>query len=239
METVFPYLVDGVLLLIFAAVVIRAWHIGFARSMAGIAAWIAAAVLALQFCAPLAQTVYTRFFEERVTQLAVREIEERADGAQTIQITTDVLAQIPQKAVRAAESVGVDVPELKRQVQQFVPSSEDLAQQIEQRVLEPVIVAALKVVLFLLLLIVVSAVVQSVLSPLGRVMHKLPVIGTADRALGGVLGILKGAVAVAVAAILLHVAAGVFEGETARAVSMSKIIPLIENSPFAGGFFQS
>ena len=239
MQTVFPYLVDGALLLIFACVVIRAWHIGFARAMAGIAAWIAAAVLALHFCTPLAQTVYTRYFEERVTQMAVQEIEDKSGAVETVQITTDVLSKIPQSAVRAAQSVGVDIDALGHQVQQVVPTSEDLAQQVEQQVLEPVIVAALKVVLFLLILIVVSALVQAILSPIGHALHKLPAIGTADRALGGVLGILKGAVAVAIMSIVLRIAAGVVEGEVARAVSMSKIIPFIENSPFAGGFFQS
>ena len=237
MQTVFPYIADAGLLLVLALVVARAWRIGFARSMAGIAAWIIAAVLALQFCAPLAQKVYTRFLEERVTQLAVREIEERSDAVETVQITTDLLAEIPQSAVRAAQSVGVDVSSLEKQVDEFIPSSEDLAQQIETRVLEPVIVAALKVIAFLAILLVVSALVQAVLSPVGRVLHKLPVIGMADHALGGALGLLKGAVAVAVLSILLKIAAGVFEGEFARAVSMSKIILFIENSPFAGKFF--
>lgn len=239
MQTIMPYLADGVLLLVFLAVVLRAAKIGFARSMAGIVAWIAAAALALHFCAPLAQTVYTRFFEERVTALAVREIRDRTGVDETVVITTDLLAKIPQSAVRAAESAGVDVSALKKQVQTFSPTSEDLAEQIEQRVLEPVIVAALKVIVFLLILIVVSALVQALLSPIGRAMHKMPVIGTADRALGGVLGILKGAVAVAVLSIVAKVLGDVLEGQFAQIVSYSKIIPFIENSPVAGRFFQA
>ena len=38
MQTIMPYLADGVLLLVFLAVVLRAAKIGFARSMAGIVA---------------------------------------------------------------------------------------------------------------------------------------------------------------------------------------------------------
>ena len=239
MASVIPYIIDAGLLLAFVLVVVRAWHIGFARAMAGIVAWIAAAALALHFCAPLAQTVYTRFLEERVTQLAVREIEDKTGAVETVQITTDLLSKIPQQAVRAAQTAGVDVSALEEQVNEFKPDTADLAQQIETRVLEPVIVAALKVVLFLVILLVVSALVQTVLAPVGKTLHKLPAIGTADRALGGVLGILKGAVAVTVLAIVFKICSGLFEGEFARAVSLSKIIPVIENSPFVGGFFKA
>ena len=239
MEAVYPYIIDAGLLLAFALVVFRTWHIGFARAVAGIVAWITAAVLALQFCAPLAQAVYTRFLEERVTELAVQEIGDTSGAVETVQITTDLLGKLPQSAVRAAQSVGVDMSALTEQANSFDASAENLAQQIETRVLEPVIVAALKVVAFLVILLVVSALVQVLLTPIGKALHKIPVIGTADRALGGVLGILKGAVAVAALAIILHVCGSMADGGFSRAVAMSRIIPLIESSPIANGFFKA
>ena len=52
------------------------------------------------------------------------------------------------------------------------------------------------IVLFLLMAILIAAAAQAILSPIGKALHKMPVIGTTDRALSAVLGILKGAVLV-------------------------------------------
>lgn len=239
METIMPYLADGVLLAVFVIVVIHAARIGFARSMAGIAAWIIAAALALHFCTPLAQTVYTQFLQQRVTEKAQQEISERTDAIQVATLAQDMLEMVPQIAVQAAQSVGVDVDALKDKTQQLSPDVGNAAQQAEEKVLRPVIVAALRCVIFLIILIVSSILVQIVLQPVGKALHRLPVIGTADRALGGVLGILKGAVAVAVLSIIGKILSGVVSGSFEDVVSQSKIIPFIENSPFAGKFFQA
>ena len=58
--TYLQYIVDGILVLLFVLTVINAARVGLARSAAGIAAWVLAAYLALHFCAPAAQWVYTR-----------------------------------------------------------------------------------------------------------------------------------------------------------------------------------
>jgi uncharacterized membrane protein required for colicin V production len=96
----------------------------------------------------------------------------------------------------------------------------------------------MKLVLFVAVLLVVGSLAQLILTPIGKALHKTPVIGTTDRALGAVFGLLKGAVLIAVLAILLRVAAGIAQGEFARAVQNSRIVTFVADSPFADGLFR-
>ena len=235
MEYVILYAVDGALLLLLLCTILRCAHLGFVRSLAGIIAWIAAAAIALHYCAPLATACYDRFLHERVLALAEENIRDAADATFTVEYTNDILDGLPGFAVKAAESVGVDVDALRDKTLHL---PRETAEAVEQICLAPIITAAVKVLLFIVILLVTGGLVQAVLSPVGRVLHKAPVIGTTDRALGAVFGLLKGAVLVAVPAMLLRVAGGVVEGRFAEAVNHSRIVSFVESSPFADGLFR-
>ena len=234
-----PYIVDGILLLLFVITVINAARIGFARSIAGIAAWVLASFVALHFCADAAQWTYANLVRERVVQAVQEQVTDVADAAETADITTAILEGLPDEVVDAARAMDIDVDALLRRTSSFDLHSEYVAQEVEREVLAPIILAALKALLFFLMVLAVSCTVRVLLTPVGKALHKLPVIGTADRALGGALGVLKGAVLISVLAILIRVAAGIVGGEFAKAASMSKIVTFVAESPFADGLFRS
>ncbi len=235
MEYVILYAVDGGLLLLLLCTILRCAHLGLVRSLAGIVAWIAAAAIALHFCAPLSVFCYDRFLQERVTAMAEKNIQSAADATMTVVNVNTVLDGLPDVAVKAAEGVGVDVAALQSKTTQLPHAT---AAAMEQTVLAPIITAALKVLLFLAMLLVIAGLAQLVLTPIGKALHKTPVIGTTDRALGAVFGLLKGAVLIAVLAMLLRVLGGIVEGAFARAVDSSKIVAFVADSPFADGLFK-
>ena len=238
MDYVILYAVDAGLLVLLLCTVLRCAHLGLARSLAGIVAWIAAAAIALQFCAPLSQAVYDRFLQQRVRSVAQEQIHSTLDAAETADVTMTVLDSLPQFVIDAADGMGVDVSALRAKTAQLPQAEENAATVVEQNVLAPIILAALKIVLFLLIAVAVACVVHAILSPIGRALHKVPVIGTTDRALGAVLGLLKGAVFVSLLAVLLRVLGDVVHGEFEVAVQNSKIVSFIAESPFADGVFR-
>ena len=235
MEYVLLYAVDGGLLLLLLCTVLRCARLGLVRSLAGIIAWIAAAVIAVQCCAPLAAFCYDRFLHERVLTMAEENIRDAADATFTVEYTNDILSALPDAAVKAAESVGVDVSALQHKAANLPHAT---AEAVEKTCLAPICTAALKVILFLLILLAVGILTQLILSPVGKALHKLPLLGTTDRALGAALGLLKGAVLVASLALLLRVLSGCIEGEFSAAVQNSKIVSIVANSPFADGLFR-
>lgn len=237
--TYLQYIVDGILVLLFVLTVINAARVGLARSAAGIAAWVLAAYLALHFCAPAAQWVYTQFVRDRVLEAARSNVSDMADAAETMDITTMILKEIPKEAVDAARAMDIDVEALLRRSTSFDLHTDHVADAVEREVLSPIILAALKALAFFVIILLVTSIVRMLLRPMGGVLHKLPVIGRVDRALGGALGILKGAVLISVLAMLLRVAAGMIEGQFGEAVAASKIVAFVADSPFADGLFRS
>ena len=235
MAYVILYAVDGALLLLLLCTILRCAHLGFVRSLAGIIAWIAAAAISLHYCAPLATACYDRLLHERVLAMAEQSIQTNENSAFATEFANDILNGLPDAVVKAAGSVGVDVDALRGKTLHL---PRETAEAVEQICLAPIITAALKVLLFIVILLVTGGLVQAVLSPVGRVLHKAPVIGTTDRALGAVFGLLKGAVLVAVPAMLLRVAGDVVEGRFAEAVNHSRIVSFVESSPFADGLFR-
>lgn len=235
MEYVIKYAVDAGLALLLLCTILRCAHLGLVRSLAGIVAWVAAAAVALHFCAPLSVYCYDRFLHERVLAMAEENIQNAADATMTVSYTNSVLDDLPDAVVKAAGSMGVDVAALQSKTEHL---PHETAEAVERMCLAPIITAALKAVLFLAMLLVIGSLVQLVLTPVGKALHKTPLIGTTDRALGAVFGLLKGAVLIAVLAMLLYVAGSIAQGEFARAVDNSKIISFVSDSPFADGFFR-
>ncbi|MBQ7545356.1 MAG: CvpA family protein [Clostridia bacterium] len=238
MDYVILYAVDAALLILLLITVLRCAHLGLARSLAGIVAWIAAAAIALHFCAPLSQALYNRFLQQHVLSAAQERIHSTIDSDEVVDITTTTMDALPGFVIDAAEGMGVDVSALREKTTHMTEMQDNAAAAIEQNVLAPIITAVLKIVLFLLMAILIAAVAQAILSPIGKALHKMPVIGATDRALGAVLGILKGAVLVSVLAILLHVLGNMLQGAFSDAVHNSKIVSFIAESPFADGVFR-
>ena len=238
MEYLILYIVDGILLLLLLCTILRCAHLGLVRSLAGIAAWIAAAAIALHFCAPLSQTLYDRVLHERVLQLAQENVRNTFDADQTVDITTSVLDELPEMVVQAAAGMGIDVSALRARAVRLPHAADDAAAAVERNVLAPVITAALRAVLFILMVLLIAGAVQALLTPIGKALHKTPVIGSTDRALGAVLGLLKGAVLVSVLAILLRVLAEIVQGTFETAVQHSKIVSFVSESPFSNGVFR-
>ena len=232
------YIVDAVLLLLFLFTVLHAARVGLAKSLAGILAWIAASVIALQCCAPAAERVYVYFFQDRV----ISSLQTQMESADGVQAAADgvrtVLQELPSFVVDAAKSFGLDTEALVQKTESLDTLSANAAQTVERTVFAPICTAALKAILFLVLFVLIAALGQLLLHPVCGLIEKTPVIGSANRTLGGVLGILKGAVLVAVLAILAKVAAGFTDGPFSQAVEQSKLVSVIAESPFANGFFE-
>lgn len=232
------YIVDAVLALIFLFVVLHSARVGLAKSLAGIVAWIAASVIALQCCAPAAERVYVYFFQDRVISALQEKTADTAGAQEIVDAAQAVLQDLPQFVVDTAQSVGIDTEALVQKTENLDAAGRNVAQALERTVFAPVCTAALKAVLFFLMLVIAALLGRLLLSPLCGLIEKTPVIGKTDRMLGGILGMLKGAVLVTVLAILLRVAAGFADEPFAQAVEQSKVVSLIAESPFANGFFE-
>lgn len=231
------FIVDAVLVLIFVLVILNSARVGFSRSFAGIVAWVAATVIALNYCAPVSEQLYLHLFQDRVIEIIEKNIQKQGSAVESITVTQDVLQELPDVALKAVESMGVDVDALTMGTKTVNATGSNVAQTVERDVIGPIIKTALKSAMFLLILITIVLVGRWLLSFVGKGIEKIPGIGQVDRALGAVLGILKAAVIVGVLAIMLCMAKKFIPAEYAEMIEKSKLVAFIQNSPFADGFF--
>ena len=197
------YLIDGIIVALFALSVFVGYKRGFIKTIAGIVAFVAAAILALLLCGPVASLAYDNLVEpavlESVTADGVGSMESRVDAALESMpgFVTNLLAN-------SGIHTGADVLD-RMDVSEGAAS---LAQQISVNVVKPIALPLLELIATLVLFIVAYILLRILLSVLD-VVAKLPVLKQLNNVLGLAAGALSGVLWVLFAVSLMQVAAAI------------------------------
>lgn len=230
-------IVDIVLILIFAVIVIVAAKRGFVKSISGIVAWVLAGALALSFCGMVSDKIYETLFRDKVTQKIDERITVSEDAEEVVSIVSQVLSEIPEVVVTAAESVGIDIEALGKKTESFTSSEKSIAETLEENTVGPVIRAAIRAVVFVLMLIILSSLLAFLLKPIEKLVGKLPIVKQTNTVLGGVLGVIKAFVLIIVLSLILELLCGFVNEDFAKAVEESKIVNSIIQSDISNALF--
>lgn len=225
-------ILDVILLAIFAAFVFTAMKKGFMLSLLELIAVIVALALSYQFSPVVAQAAYDGFVEESLIETVETQIDEKLNISSSTEQAEVVLESIPDFVVSFVSSVGIDVEELTKTMDSWSFSSENLATELVTKVAQPIVVAALTVVFFLLLATILMFVLKWVAGLLSKIF-KLPLIGTVNKVLGGVLGACKGVMVIIFVSTIFKLIFAGGENEIATAVNGSYVVGLLDNiNPF-------
>lgn len=225
-------ILDVILIAIFAAFVFAAAKKGFMLSLLELVAVIAALALSYQFSPVVAQAAYDSVVEESLIETVEAQIDENINIESTAKQAEVILDAIPDFMESFASSVGVEIEEVKTQISLEKFSSENLATELVQKVAQPIAVSVLTVIFFLLLASILMFVLKWLAKILSK-LFKLPIIGTANKVLGGVLGACKGIIVIVFICTVLNVLFAGGNNEIADAVNNSYVANLLENvNPF-------
>lgn len=220
--------VDGIVILIFVACILDGYRRGFVKMLLSIAAIIISAAVASALSAPVAQWASEEFVAPAISGY----IESSVDGIlEDNGISADALAgedfegmgeeitqALPEGVLSLLEEYDISVEEVFDDISSgdtVKAVSEKITENIQQAVILPVLEAAA----FLLVYIICSSVLSIVVSVISSAF-KLPVLKQANKALGSVLGAIKGIFVIAVICVLAVIASGFITGnELADAVS--------------------
>jgi uncharacterized membrane protein required for colicin V production len=145
---------------------------------------------------------------------------------------------MPAFVLNMATSIGIDTDGIAQKVNGLENQSVDIAQSLEQSVAAPIIVAVTHAILFVVVL-VLSYILLMVVVKLIDKFFKLPLLKTANKLLGGILGAVKGIILVFLLCVIFEVIAG--SGKVsfaADAVSSSRIITFLNENNFVLNNFQ-
>lgn len=225
-------ILDVILVAIFAAFVFFAAKKGFMKTLLELVAVIAALALSYQFSSTLAKGVYDSMVKDNMITAIEEQIDDNVDistAAKKAEVTIDAL---PEFVVSVASSVGVDVDSIKSKIISENLNSSNIATELVEKVAEPIVIGALKIVSFILLSVILIFILKFAAGFISK-LFDVPIVGTANRVLGGLLGACKGVVVLVFICTVLDFIFANGDGELATAVNESYVIGLLDNiNPF-------
>ncbi len=220
-------ILDIILIAIFAAYVLFAAKKGFVRTLLELVAVVAAIFLSFQISPVIAQTAYDGFVEKQIVTALEEQIDENIDSLSVTEKTNAVLDAIPDFAVSLASSAGVEISDIKDQISAQKFDSQNLAQSLVDKIAEPIVVGALKIIIFILLAVVLMIVLKIAAKYISK-LFDIPVVKSLNKSLGGVLGAIKGALVLLVICTGLRFIFGGGDGELSVAVNDSFVVGLLD-----------
>lgn len=225
-------ILDVILVTIFAAFVFTAAKKGFMHTLLELLAVIVALALSYQFSPVVAQATYDEIVEKSLVEAVETQIDETVNVSSVTTQAEVLLDSIPGFMASFASSAGVDLDEIKTQISSEKFSSANLAIELVDKIAKPIAVGALTAILFLLLSVVLIFLLKWIAGLLAK-LFKLPLIGTVNKVLGGVLGACKGVLVIVFICTFLDILFANGDGEISDMVNNSYVVGLLDNiNPF-------
>lgn len=220
-------ILDLILVGIFALIVFLAVKKGFLRTVLDVVAVIVACALAWALSTPVAQSCYDGFVEDIIIESVKDEIDKsNFDATVAAEEVVEAFKELPPFVVDLADAVGVDFDKLIKEADFEDVDANDSVTQLVRKIAEPIAVKIMSAVIFLILAIILMIILKIVVAVICKVTV-LPIIGEADKLLGGILGGVKGFLLVGVIAIILQALFGKDTGVMGEMVDDSFVIGLL------------
>lgn len=226
---------DIILAGIFIVLVVSAAKKGFVLTVLEVVAIIAALFCASYISEPIAQTSYDMFIKSSVVKTVNAEISEKAVPANLGDVAFEA---IPDYAVNFAECAGIDTQSVKNSINNTISravqngKTDEIGEKVEENCVRPIAVPAIRIILFFILFVILLLVFRLIAKAVSK-MVQIPVVGTLDTVLGGVIGALRGAaVLIIVSTVFVTMLSG-GDSDFAVAVRESKVIEFVNGyNPF-------
>lgn len=201
---------------------------GFMRSVLTLLATLLAFGFALKAAGPAASRFYDLFLDRVVCEKIEEHAADFAAADTTIEIIDEAQRIIPNYLDPILEKANVDLNDVSDRIGSGSKNALT-PQQISAKVIKPAAMVLLKPAFTLLCFGLLMAVMRLLIGAVCKVV-KLPVLHSADKALGAALGLLKGLLIVYLLAIFCSLLAQVSgKPQIKQAVDQSKIIPICLN----------
>ncbi len=213
-----PFIIDGILILIFAVTVIDGRRKGFFKMAFALVATVLSVIIAYKYSASLAQWANEAFIHKAAVNTFSEAIAVHLSNG-----TQAIIEAIPDYIIKAAEAGGVTVSSIISDIGSSVDATQ-AAEQIYEGIYSVIVFPILLIIAFIVIYAVSSAILSFGIKFLNN-MFKLPVLKGFNKLLGGALGAVKGFVIVAILSMALVVFSPIISPEEIGEAINSSIIP--------------
>ncbi|HIR53105.1 MAG TPA: CvpA family protein [Candidatus Onthovicinus excrementipullorum] len=221
---------DICLVLIFVLMICLGVYKGAVRTVLGIIALVLAGFLAVKLGSYLAPLIYDKFFSESIAAAIQSNLPDEGTAISAAQQAQSAMESLPDFVRNMAASFGINLNEIQAQISSYDYSGADIAQNIEGSVIAPLVTAVCKVIVVIVAFLLLYIIFRLLICLIDR-FFDLPVLGTANRILGGILGAVKGLIAVVLVSFLIEAVVALFfdpGSSAAQGVSDSRVIALLD-----------
>lgn len=184
-----PYVLDGIIIIIFILCVFLSVKKGFIPTAIEVAGFIAALIIAFTFSSPLTNIIYDSFIEQSVNTTVEKTIDNATDKSYA---AVDTVWNKMPEFITQNDFFPISKEEVIKEIESKTDeTNEQLAYQISNTLVKPPITKIISVLISIIILSLLSVLVKLLARNIKKI-YKDTVIGDADRLLGGLLGVLKG-----------------------------------------------
>lgn len=228
------YILDGIIILIVLAFVFLSIKKGFARSLIEVIGLVAAIVIAFTCSAPIASFIYDNAVEPSVINTVESTVNDATNDAKD---AVDAVWNKMPVYITESEFLDLSKQELINSVESDITNeTQEIAKNISVSFVKPITTKILSMVVSTIIVIVLIVIVGIIARQFNKIINKT-VIGGANKALGGILGLIKGVAASTVFCLIistiLHLTKNGFWIFTYDVINSTYIFKyLMEFSPF-------
>ena len=211
--TLESFLLDLILVIIIGVSVYLSARRGFVRTFVEAIGVVAAAIIALTICTPLANATYDKIIEPAITKTVFEEVNKALENEElNLQLDgtpNKILEALPQKIQSLIEKSEIDYDKLLEENKYLINDDtventvQELVFNILQKSLKPI---AVKVISYIYAFIIFSLLLV-VVKPLAKLLNKafsFSIVGKLNTMLGGVCGLAKGIVFTLILCLVIY-----------------------------------
>lgn len=222
MSVILDLIVVGIVILF----VVLSAKKGFVKTVVEMVGFVAAIIVAFTISTPLAGVTYDKIIEPPILAAVSEEATEDVEV-----MVTDIWEKMPEFITNRAEDMGHSQDSLTNSINAgLVNGTQAAVKSASQNIFKPIAVSLLGLIFSLVISIVLLVLVKPVAKFLNGIFS-FSIIGKANRALGAVVGLLKGAVFAVVFCLLVSLIVSFTENGflifTAENISNSYIFKLV------------
>lgn len=216
------YIVDIVLVLIFALIILISAKKGFFRSFIDFAGSMIAVIIARTLSESFAKNVFDSFIAPGAQKLLAQNLGDVGTTDYTQQIE-NAINSLPEGLDGILQIMGINSQSIMEKASEGVNfNGENLVESLMNSVVTPIGTAVLQFVLFVVFAIALIFFIKVFGRVFDKIFKKLPVIKGLNKSLGAVFGVLRGFIIVVIVSMLISVLVSATGNET--------LITSVENS---------
>ena len=215
------YIVDIILVVVFALVILISAKKGFFKSLVDLIGSLVAVLVAKLLSEGAAKAVFDGFVYKGAESALMQSLGE-AGSTDYVEQIENALASLPEGLNGILQIMGIDSQSLMDKLSGVNLNGDNLVESLMNSVVVPLGTAVVQFVLFVVFAIALIFAVKLLAKLIDKIVKKLPVIKGFNKTMGAVFGVLRGLIIVVIISMLLSVVVGFIGNEA--------LIASVENS---------